>query len=378
MTVTAASARGKIVVTISNAGRYRLERREYNSSEWLCYTAGGFAVPTEENPAVAVTTCDVLDAAPAENTLYQYRISDFGIEEPGDSDCTTSDWIKCGETSPVGYTFGNYRVPEGKWGTLATPDDLRFTYLWGTDFKATNGASFTDEQIQFFIDAATEEIARQLNITIVKRRIRYDAKKRQMEKGVDYDVSEPFYDFRYSRIARYGLIRTRQRPVLELHSLRMLSRFGYHYNDRDLKDFCVLDGNKGTIKLLQRPTRPQQTREMISQAVNPYGKEQFEAHLFYCIDYDAGFETSDDVPSDLRQVVAKQAAVSLLNIIGDGLMSGFSSSSLSMDGLSESFSSTQSATSGYFGSRIQQYKDDIKSYIQSNLYKFNNMPIGSI
>ena len=59
-------------------------------------------------------------------------------------------------------------------------------------------------------------------------------------------------------------------------------------------------------------------------------------------------------------------------------MSGFSSSSLSMDGLSESFSSTQSATSAYFGARIKEYKDDIDKYIKENKHKFGSMNIGSL
>lgn len=377
MNITASSVNGKIVITLSAAGNYRLERRQYNCDSWLVWTAKGFDLPTEDNPCIAVTSCDVLDSNAVENTLFQYRFCNFETENPAESDYISSDWVKCGDTSAIGYTFGNYEVPEGKWGTLVTPDDIRYTYLWGTDFKATNGASYTDAQIQYFIDAATEEVARQLNIAIVKKRIRYDAKKRNMEKGKDYDVSESFYDFKFNRIARYGLIPTRERPILELHSLRRLSRFGYNSNE-ELKDFVIVDNNKGVLKLLKRPTRPQQTREMINQAVNPYGKDQFEAHLFYCIDYDVGYETSDDVPADLRQTIAKYAAVSLLNIIGDGLMSGFSSSSLSMDGLSESFSSTQSATSAYFGARIKEYKDDIDRYIKANKNKFANMVIGSI
>ena len=129
---------------------------------------------------------------------------------------------------------------------------------------------------------------------------------------------------------------------------------------------------------MERPLRPSETSSGIQTAVGMYGNQTLQVQLFYLIDYDAGFETSDDIPQDLREIIAKQAAVSLLNIIGDGLMSGFSSSSLSMDGLSESFSSTQSATSAYFGARIKEYKDDISSYIKQNKYKFANMPIGSL
>ena len=376
MTVTAASVKNKIVITISNAGNYRLERKRYDSDEWLVYTASGFAVETEENPAIAITTCDVLDVYNLEEgKLYQYRIVDFDKESPEESDYTASTLIKCGDTTPIGYTFGNYHVPEGQWGTLVTPDDIRFTYLWGTDFKATNGASYTDAQIQFFIDAAVEEIARMLDITITKKKIRYNAVDRKLVKGVDYDVDEAVYDFRYSKISRYGVIKTRQRPILKLHKLNLLSRYA---NVKDLKETTVVDKTKGILKLMERPMRPSDRISGISTAIGIYGNQTINAHLFYAIDYDAGFETSDDVPADLRQTIAKYASVQLLNIIGDGLMSGFSSSSLSMDGLSESFSSTQSATSAYYGARIKEYKDDIDKYVKENRHKFGSMNIGAI
>ena len=84
------------------------------------------------------------------------------------------------------------------------------------------------------------------------------------------------------------------------------------------------------------------------------------------------------MPVDLRQIIGELIAISLLNVIGDGLMSGFSSSSLSMDGVSESFSSTQSPTSGYFGSRIMQYKKDIEEYLNVNKHRFGFFRVGSL
>lgn len=373
--ITAVCVNNKIVITISLAGHYRLERKKYNSENWLVYTAAGFDVPTEENPALSVDTCNILDVAPETNTLYQYRYCDFDLENPTSEDFTFSEWVKCGESSAIGYSFGNYKVPEGKWGQVITPDDLRYTYLWGTDFKATNGQSYKDEQIQFFIDAAVEEIERKLDISIKKRRIRCNAEMRNMQKGVDYDVEESFYDFKFQKISRYGIIRTRQRPIAKLHSLKLIKRGG---NDHDVTQKVVVDKQKGTLKLIERPIKPSDMWSGIATAINPYGNQSLNPNMFYQIDYDAGYETSDEVPSDLRQIIGKQCAISLLNIIGDGLMSGFSSSSLSMDGLSESFSSTQSATSAYFGARIKEYKDDIEAYIKENKFKFNNLPMGSI
>jgi hypothetical protein len=130
--------------------------------------------------------------------------------------------------------------------------------------------------------------------------------------------------------------------------------------------------------MMRRPLRPSETAQGIGTAIYPYGKETFNQHMFYAIDYDAGYESSDDIPMDLREAIGKNAAISLLNVIGDGLMSGFSSSSLSMDGMSESFSSTQSATSAYFGARIKVYEDELSSYIDKASRKFGFIQMGVI
>jgi hypothetical protein len=84
------------------------------------------------------------------------------------------------------------------------------------------------------------------------------------------------------------------------------------------------------------------------------------------------------VPADLRAAVGKMCAVEVLNIVGDGILAGFSSSSLSMDGVSESFSSIQSATSATFGARIKQYRDELLEYIKANKLKFGHIQLGAL
>ena len=329
--------------------------------------------------ALYVTAGDILDnSGLTSGQLYSYRCIDSETYESGDfsdTDWEYSNWVRNGTGDAVGYTFGNYIVPDGYWGTIVTEDDIRYTYLWGTDFKATNGASYSDEQIRYFIDAATEEMERLLNITIIKRKVRFNAEERGLTKGTDYDVDETAYDFMYQDIARYASIKTRRKPIIRLHSLKLLSRMR---NAKELKPVTVMDKEKGVLKMMERPLRPSDRYAGIAEAVGIYGQETFSPHVFYGIDYDAGYETSDDVPADLRQIIAKKTAVDLLNIIGDGLMSGFSSSSLSMDGLSESFSSTQSATSAYFGARIKEYKDDIDNYVKATKAKFGAFIVSSI
>ncbi|MCR5436140.1 MAG: hypothetical protein K6E97_03640 [Treponema sp.] len=378
MAISAESTNTRILVSLSGDGSpFILERLFYKSETWLVWTESGFVIPEESTEPLAVTG-DFVDSFDLTNGLYQYRIHSAAIENPEFKDYEFTCWTKFGVPDAVGYSFNNYKVPEGEWGTIVTPDDCRYTFLWGTDFKATNGSMFTDEQIQWFIDAATREMERQLNITIKKRRIKCQdsVERHHLIKGTDYDDEETPYDFAYRKIQRYGMIPTKQRPILNVTRCTLINK-GIS-DDVDLMPSTVLDKKNGIIKFLKRPFKPSDTWLGISEAISRYGAETWNNHLFYSVDYDAGFETSDDIPIDLRQMVGKMAAISLLNIIGDGLMSGFSSSSLSMDGVSESFSSTQSATSAYFGARIAVYQKEVQEYINANKYKFGFFRVGAL
>jgi hypothetical protein len=373
--IAAVSIKNKVLITITGRDTFRLERLKKDDPEWLLWTSAGFVAKNPETVPLPVAPGDFLDNQEIEDGLYTYRCAPSAIESPKNENYQYANWVRCGTVGPVGYSFHNYTPAPGTWGNAVCPDDLRFTYLWGTDFKATNGNVYTDEQIQFFIDASIADLERRLNITIKKKRIRSDPDKRDMVKGRDYDVEEGYYDFRYEKIARYGTIVTRQRPIIKLYRLDVLNRFAPSFS---LLDSTVVDKTKGVLKMLRRPLKPSETAQRISTAILPYGKETFNQHLFYAIDYDAGYESSDDIPDDLREAIGKNAAISLLNVIGDGLMSGFSSSSLSLDGMSESFSSTQSATSAYFGARIKVYEEELREYIDEVRRKFGFVQVGML
>lgn len=379
MSISAESTSTRIILNIAdNNEPFFLQRADYKNRKWLTYADGGFFdIESDESiKPLAISAGDFVDSFGLYDALFEYRSipESDGIDADGDK-WTYSTWVKFGTPDCVGYTFGNYHPAGNEWGLIVTPDDCRYTYLWGTDFKATNGTYFTDEQIKFFIVEATRYLERELNISIIKTKIKSQAEDRNLVKGTDYDEEESLYDFSYRKIQRYGMIQTRHRPVINVEKCTLINRGG---SDIDLLKDSVIDRKKGVIKFLKRPFMPGETAKGISTAVSRFGSETFQPHLFYAIDYTAGYKTSDDVPEDLRQIIAKVAAISLLNVIGDGLMSGFSSSSLSMDGISESFSSTQSATSAYFGARIAVYQKEVKEYIEDNRYRFGFLPIGAL
>lgn len=379
MSISAESTSTRIILNIAdNNEPFFLQRADYKNRKWLTYADGGFFdIEADESiKPLAISAGDFVDSFGLYDALFEYRYipESDGIDADGNK-WTYSTWVKFGTPDCVGYTFGNYHPAGDEWGLIVTPDDCRYTYLWGTDFKATNGTYFTDEQIKFFIVEATRYLERELNISIIKTKIKSQAEDRKLVKGTDYDEEESLYDFSYRKIQRYGMIQTRHRPVINIEKCTLINRGG---SNIDLLKDSVIDRKKGVIKFLKRPFMPSETAKGISTAVSRFGSETFQPHLFYAIDYTAGYKTSDDVPEDLRQIIAKVAAISLLNVIGDGLMSGFSSSSLSMDGISESFSSTQSATSAYFGARIAVYQKEVKEYIEDNRYRFGFLPIGAL
>jgi hypothetical protein len=371
--IKAYSLQTQILVELPGDIAYCIERKNCVGGidgEWLVLTDMGY-VPDGGGVTPKPITGNYLDKDLI-NGICQYRVRDFS-DDTSAWDYTL--WLRCGNTEPIGVTFGNYLVPEGSWGDIITPDDLRFTFLWGVDFRASNGASYTDAQIQFFIDAALEEVQRQINITIKKTRVMCEPDRRGLKKGKDYDVEEGYYKFKRERVERTGMIHTRKRPIVSVSRCDLLSR-----NEKilPLLQSSVIDKTKGRIEFFNRPYRASDTTRGIEGAIYPYGPDSLERNLLYAIDYVAGFETSADVPTDLRQIIGKIAAVSLLNIIGRGLMSGFSSSSLSMDGVSESFSSTQSATSAYYGADVKEYKDDIEKYFTENKIKFGHVVMGAL
>jgi hypothetical protein len=171
------------------------------------------------------------------------------------------------------------------------------------------------------------------------------------------------------------MIPLRKRPLLAVSRVDLVGRDGRLMS---LLGACAVDRTKGMVKFFNRLPKQDDSFRAVQAAISPYGADTWERNLSYAVDYVAGYENSDEVPVDLREVIGKIAAVSLLNNIGRGLMSGFSSSSLSMDGVSESFSSTQSATSAYYGADIKEYKDDIEKYIGANKTKFGHIPMGAL
>ncbi|MBW1995100.1 MAG: hypothetical protein JRI77_11730, partial [Deltaproteobacteria bacterium] len=263
------------------------------------------------------------------------------------------------EAEKIGYSFENYAAPPDEWGVVLTADDLRYTYLFGIDAVGSdvNESEWTDEQFRFYIESALADFERWLSMDIRKKvyKTNPDPSLKRAPKwieGVDYTDEENTYPFDPAEWRNYGFLQLRHYPVISVERAIMYSPVKGEVMDLKERNWIRLQKQFGQIHFF--PTT--------KLAYGPYAISGMPwillGHRFpdgFEIDYTTGYPSSDFVPEDLRQMIGMWAAVYCLDSIGDGLLAGFSSQSVSLDGLSESFSSTQSATSAYFGARIVSY-----------------------
>ena len=286
------------------------------------------------------------------------------------------------ETEKIGWSFSNYIPPPNEWGKVLTADDMRYTYLWGIDCTASdiNETDFEDEQFDFFIRTAIGDFEKFLNLDIRKRiyKTRPSSsliRSKLWRNGVDYTDNEDEYTFRPDEWGDYGFVQLRHLPVISIERAILYSQIKTEVIDLKDKDWLRIDRHTGQVRLF--PT--------IGLGYGPFAVGalpwrilgiRFPGGLEF--DYTTGYETAEFVEEGLREAIGKWACIKCLASIGDGLLAGFSSQSVSLDGLSESFSSTQSATSAYFGARIKQYQDDLKVWKADNKHKYAPLPMGFV
>lgn len=348
----------------------------YNGTNWV--VSAGYP---ESNTISEIDSniADFLDGSETESVYLKIiLISTDNVSSPVLSKVFISYYIK------IGYTFKNYSVPEGEWGKVLTADDIRFTFLWGIDLQASDipVSTIDDKQLEWCVDEALETWEQELNIDIRKRIYKVNpsdslTRSKLWREGVDYTDEEDMYDFSKQQWQNFGFMKLRHRPIISIETAELYDVLGQKI--LDVLDWVRLYKKPGQIAIYPKGSFT------IGQGYA--GASVFAAwHSMFStnfphgfkLEYTTGIESSDYIKEDLRRVIGMVAAINALGWIGDGLMAGFSSSSIGLDGLSESFSSTQSATSAYFGARIKSYIDQIAEFRKHNKYKYCNIPIGFI
>ena len=288
------------------------------------------------------------------------------------------------EDEKIGYSFRNYSAPPNEWGKVVTADDMRYTFVWGVDMKASDveSSEVTDEQLDFVVENALAEFEHHFNIDIRKRVYKTKPadtliQSPEWREGVDYTDEEDPYDFNPDTWQNYGFLQLRHMPIISVESAKLYS--AWESKILDLDDWIRIYKKAGQLSIYPSGTTLFGTgytgTGLIAAWPQLFGRKYPQG---FRIDYTTGYKNSDFLDRDLRNAIGMLATVNLLSWMGDGLMAGFSSSSVSLDGLSESFSSTQSATSAYFGARILSYTKQLEKFSKTNRLKYGNIPLGMI
>ena len=327
-----------------------------------------------------------------ENTVYSY-IDDTGTAthwyktsyynpSPEAESALSSARQSGSEVQKLGYTFRNYAPPTGEWGKVLTADDMRYTYLFGIDAVASDTAESTwmDEQFDSAVDFAVAEFERYLTIDIYKRVYKTNPadtliQSKYWREGVDYTDEEDPYEFIPEEWRNFGFLQLRHYPIISIERGIMYSQVKTQVIDLLGANWVRLDKPIGQIAMFPKggyAYGPFAVGMMPWRMLGTRYPEGFE------FDYTTGYKTADRVPDDLRVVIGKLAAIDVLSKIGDGILYGVGSMSVSLDGLSESYGSTLSGDAGLFAPRIKKYTEDIQLWLTRNRYKFGPVPMSFV
>lgn len=215
---------------------------------------------------------------------------------------------------------------------ILTVKELKETYLWGQDegFITDDGDFQPDYAFVRYILYGIEKVQKALDIRLLPERF--------VEK----------HDYVPENFARSGsgelFLPLDQYPVLRVESVSLKVPRTTVYDFPT--SWISVDKDTGHLDVVPDGTGSPAPRY---SGFHPRAIE---------VTYWSGFEK---VPGDLVEVVGKEAAFGPLNVGGDLIGgAGLAGESLSLDGASQSITTTNSSTNAGFGARLIQYEKELK------------------
>lgn len=235
---------------------------------------------------------------------------------------------------------------------VLSPTELQSFYFYGITIRDRSGQELDSSVWRHFILAAQKEIEKYLGIKIRRQVIEenldfYNDEWRSWGYlPVTYQVIKPF------KLAGFlGTVKQLEYPSEWLTS-RKTSEGETYYR----RVFLVpVQGGEVTTtgaSVLYSGVLP-------SLGLNGWR----EIPNYWTVCYCTGF---DILPEDLLDIIGKLAAIGIFNIAGDIALgqSALANYSLSLDGLSQSVGTTNSATNAAFGARIINYQKEVKDSLE--------------
>lgn len=223
--------------------------------------------------------------------------------------------------------------------------DLLETYFFGIPLRDQDGRSIDQNSIKFYIESAQTSVEDHLGIKLFPQ------------------IIEESKDFIYADWKNWSYVKTTY-PVTKPLKLNgfIQSTKQIEYPPEWLSSRTTSDGKNYNRAIFLVPGVGTPTsNSVVYSGITPhlgfFGNSRIPN--YWQVTYKTGFEK---IPSDIIAVIGKLAAISIFHIMGDLILgtAGIASQSVGIDGLSQSISTTSSATNAGYGARILGYVNDLK------------------
>lgn len=238
-------------------------------------------------------------------------------------------------------------------GMMFNPTEIFSLYLYGIKIQAGDGTAFSSESMRFYIQAAQKEVENYFNLKLM---LQFIGQEKLTYYRADYWQSFPILFTNYpvnkpiSLTGRYNNIEQISYPTQWLTT---------HQNSYGMYKRRVSIVPTGSASAMAN------AEVILSGITTQLGSQHFRMIPdYFDIQYITGFDI-ENFPMDLINLVGMLACFGPLNIAGDLILgAGIASQSLGVDGLSQSISSTSSATNAGYGARIIQYQKEITETVK--------------
>lgn len=229
-----------------------------------------------------------------------------------------------------------------KVGALIGPEELKRDYLFGIDIRDKAGNPLSDATYQTYIDNAVSMLEHDLDIHITPTCIVEDK------------------DYRLNDYADWGYMYLNNYPVIELVKLEMVYFRDANGNPETVQtipnNWIRMQDHDGIVRLIPNARFPASLQVDGSGNFFPEVLRSNMVPNLWRITYNAGFEDGK-IPNIVNQAIGLLAAIQAMILGGIQVFGpGIASKSISLDGLSQSISTTVNAEHAAYGPVIAEYK----------------------
>lgn len=231
-------------------------------------------------------------------------------------------------------------------GLPLSASELEGLFFFGISIKDKAGNKMSESKIEFNIKNATEQMEGLLNIKMVKQVI---------QETEQYNINDyqswGFVPTTYPVSCAGGITGFLGKVEQVIYPKEWIS----HKKSNDGISYWR---SVHLIPTSEAATNP--NNSVVYSGISPhmghYGSKNIPN--YWNIKYVTSF---DRMPEDILMAIGKLATINIFAQLGDIILgAGIASQSIGLDGLSQSISTTSSATSSGYGSRIIQYQKDLK------------------